>query len=163
MAKKTIEKEIITQELDIPPEELEEYKEAFALFDKDGDGSISSKEFLKVLKNLGQTVSKEEGMQIMKELDSDGSGEIDFNEFVSYMKKTKIQEEIDDEDAVIKAFTTFDKDKSGTISNMEFRYILCELGDKFTKNECDEIFKEADLNSDGVLNYREFVEFWRFK
>ena len=163
MAKKVIEKEVITQELDIPPEELEEYREAFELFDKDGDGEISTKEFLKVLKNLGQNVSKEEGENIMKDLDADGSGCIDFTEFVSYMKKQKVLEEIDDDDAVIKAFMYFDKDKSGSISMPEFRHILCELGDKFSNQECEEVFKEADLNNDGELQYREFVQFWRNK
>ena len=161
--RKTIVKEVETQELDIPEEELEEYKEAFALFDKDGSGDITLKEFLKVLKNLGQNLSKDEADKLLKELDTDGSGSIGFDEFVSYMKKTRIEEEVEDEDIVIKAFMTFDKDQSGSISNQEFRHILCNLGDKFTQEECDEIFKEADLDNDGVLNYREFVDFWRGK
>lgn len=161
MAKKIIEKEVITQELEIPEEELDEYKEAFALFDKDGDGQISTKEFIKVLKNLGQNVSAEEAKNIMQELDQDNSGMIDFPEFVSYMKKTKVIEEVDDEDAVIKAFMTFDKDKKGTITCQEFRYILCNLGDRFTQEECDEVFKEAGLDNNGILDYRKFVEEWR--
>lgn len=160
---KIIEKEIVERKLDIPEDELEEYKEAFALFDKDGDGQISTTEFIKVLKNLGQKVSKEEGEKIMGELDSDGSGYIDFPEFVSYMQKTKIIEEVEDEDEVIKAFMTFDKGLKGFITCPEFKHILCNLGDRFTKEECDEIFKEADLDHDGILTYREFVEFWRNK
>ena len=79
------------------------------------------------------------------------------------MKKTKIDEEVDDEDIVIRAFQTFDKNDTGSISCQEFRHILCALGDKFSTEECDEIFKEADLDCDGILHYREFVEFWRNK
>lgn len=164
MSKRVVEKEIITKELDIPEEELEEYRAAFTMFDKDGSGSISAKEFLKVLKNLGQNVSKEEASNIMKELDKDNSGEIDFDEFISYMKSIKVQEELNEEDIVIRAFQTFDENKDDVISIEEFRHILCNLGqDRFSQEECDEIFKEADLNKDGVLNYREFVQYWRSK
>jgi calmodulin len=160
----TTVKEVNSKVMDIPEEEIEEYRAAFNMFDKDGSGAISSKEFMKVLKNLGQSVTKEEASNIMKDIDADGSGEIDFDEFITYMRKVKIQEEINEEDAVIRAFMTFDVDKDDVISLDEFRHILCNLGsDRFSQDECDEIFKEADLNKDGVLNYREFVSYWRSK
>jgi Ca2+-binding EF-hand superfamily protein len=163
MAKVIIEKEIEKRELDINEDEIEEYREAFKLFDKDGSGSISHQEFFRCLKNLGQNVTKEEAQALVKELDEDNSGEISFEEFTTYMRKIKIQEEVD-EDEVIRAFQTFDVDKDDQISNQEFRHILCNLGeDKFSVEECDELFKEADIDKDGFLNYREFVTFWRAK
>jgi calmodulin len=166
-----VEKVVETRELDIPEEELEEYREAFNLFDKDGSGSISPDEFIKVLKNLGQKVTKEEAFKICADLDQDGSGSVEFEEFVSYMKKIKIQQEEEEareniEDEVIRAFRTFDKNQDGTISKDEFRYILCKLGDeqnRFTQEECDEIFREADIDNDGQLDYKEFVNYWRNK
>lgn len=168
---KKVEKVIESRELDIPEEELEEYREAFNLFDKDGSGSISPDEFIKVLKNLGQKVTRDEAAKICADLDQDGSGSVEFEEFVSYMKKIKIQQEAEEaqeniEDEVIRAFRTFDKNQDGTISLDEFRYILCKLGDehnRFTQDECDEIFKEADLDKDGQLDYKEFVNYWRNK
>lgn len=145
----------------------EEYRAAFNLFDKDGSGSISPEEFLEILKNLGQVISSEQAEEIIKELDSDGSGEIDFQEFITYMKKLKSQEEegeIEDEDIVIKAFQTFDENGDNQISIDEFKNILCHMGqDRFTEEECEEIFKEADLNKDNYLNYREFVSYWKAK
>lgn len=148
--------------LDVPEEELEEYRDAFNLFDKDGSGTITTEEFIKVLKNLGQKVSKEEADKITKDLDTDGSGEVEFEEFVSYMVKLKEETKLSEEDEVILAFEVFDGNKDGFITNKEFRYILCNLGDeRFTQDECDEVFKEADLDNDGRLNYREFVEFWK--
>ena len=159
---KRVEKEVVKQEIDIPAEEIEEYRETFQLFDKDGSGAISTNEFFKVLKNLGQNVTKEEVEAIVKNLDQDNSGEISFDEFITYMKRVKIQEEAEEEDKIIKAFQTFDVDKDDKISNQEFIHILCNLGDdRFTKEECQELFKEADLDKDGFLNYREFVSFWR--
>ena len=78
------------------------------------------------------------------------------------MHTQKIKEEITEEDEIIRAFETFDVNKDGVISLDEFRHILCNLGeDRFTREECDEVFHEADLDKDNSLNYREFVEFWR--
>lgn len=167
MSSYIIEREILSKQLDIPEDEIEEYRLAFNLFDKDGSGSISTKEFLKVLKNLGQNVTKEEAQNIMNDLDQDGSGEIDFEEFISYMRKIKVQEiietkEQEEEDIVIRAFQAFDEDNDDFISLDEFRKIICHIGqNRFSQEQCDEIFKIADLNKDGLLNYREFVGFWR--
>ncbi len=159
---KKVETEVVKQEMDIPESEIEEYKDAFNLFDKDGSGSIDHKEFFKVLKNLGQNVTKEEVDNIIKDLDQDNSGEISFDEFITYMKRVKVQQEQEEDDEIVKAFQTFDVDKDDKISNQEFIHILCNLGDdKFTKDECEELFKEADLDKDGYLNYREFISFWR--
>lgn len=41
-------------------EEIEEFKQAFALFDKDGDGTISSKELGTVMRSLGQNPTEQE-------------------------------------------------------------------------------------------------------
>ena len=150
------------QVLDVPEEELEEYRDAFNLFDKDGSGTITTNEFIKVLKNLGQKVSKEEAAKITEDLDSDKSGEVEFEEFVSYMIKLKGDEELSEEEEVIRAFEVFDANGDGHITCNEFSYILCNLGDdRFSKEECNDIFKEADLNKDGKLNYKEFVDFWK--
>ena len=150
------------QVLDVPEEELEEYRDAFNLFDKDGSGTITTDEFIKVLKNLGQKVTKDEAIEITRDLDADGSGEVEFVEFVSYMIKMQGGGELSEEDEVIKAFQTFDANGDGHITCNEFRHILCNLGDdKFTPEECNDIFKEADLDRDGKLNYTEFVEYWK--
>lgn len=159
-----IEKEVMQKVIDIPQEEILEYRAAFDMFDKDKSGTISTKEFLKVLKNLGQNVTKDEATNILKDLDSDNSGEIEFEEFISYMRKIKVQEEINEEDHVIKAFQSFDVNNDDVISVLEFRQILCSLGkDGFSQDEVDEIFKETGLNDDEQLNYRSFVQSLRGK
>ena len=49
-----------------------EFREAFSLFDKDGDGTISAKELGTVLKSLGQNPSEEELEELIEEVDADG-------------------------------------------------------------------------------------------
>jgi len=52
---------------------IEELREAFKLFDKDGDGSITAEELGTVLRNLGQFPSAEELNMMLKEIDIDGT------------------------------------------------------------------------------------------
>jgi len=51
---------------------LAEFKEAFSLFDKNGDGSISSKELGIVMRSLGQNPTEAELHDMINEVDVDG-------------------------------------------------------------------------------------------
>ena len=55
-----------------------EFKEAFQLFDKDGNGSISTKELGMVMRSLGQNPTEAELMDMINEVDVDGSGTVRF-------------------------------------------------------------------------------------
>ena len=151
----------ITRKLDIPEDKIAEYKEAFDMFDKDKSGTISAVEITKIMKNFGNPVSKKEVDRMIAEIDTTGDGELDFEEFVTLMQRNISYIEESEEDLVLRAFKSFDKDHDGKITNYEFRYILTQLGDKFTDEECDTLFKECDLDNDGILVYQDFINFWR--
>jgi len=68
-------------------EQIAEFKEAFALFDKDGDGSITTKELGTVMRSLGQNPTEAELQDMINEVDSDQNGDIDFGEFLTMMAK----------------------------------------------------------------------------
>lgn len=152
----------VEKKLAIPEAKLEEYKEAFLLFDKDLSGKISVDEIAKVLKSFGQDMTQDEVKHMIADLDEDASGELDFDEFITFMQRTQV-EDVSEEEEIIRAFQTFDKDGNGYLSCAEFKHILVNLGDRFTEEEVEEIYKEADLNHDGKLDYREFVNFWKDK
>jgi hypothetical protein len=65
--------------------QVREFKEAFAIFDKDGDGSITCSELGMVMKSLGQKPTEAELLAMVKEVDADQNGEIDFPEFLTMM------------------------------------------------------------------------------
>lgn len=50
-----------------------EFKEAFSLFDKDGDGTISSKELGTVMRSLGQNPTEADLQDMVNEVDADGN------------------------------------------------------------------------------------------
>lgn len=49
-----------------------EFREAFRLFDKDGDGSITKEELGRVMRSLGQFARAEELRTMLQEIDIDG-------------------------------------------------------------------------------------------
>ena len=154
-------KEVVTytKKLAIPEDKINEYKEAFDMFDKDGSGTISVIEIVKIMKNFGYPLSKDEAKKMVSSVDSSGDGEVDFEEFVMLMEKHI--HNIGD-DPVLQAFRDFDKNDDGKITNYEFRYILTHVGDnKFSDKEVDELFKECEIKDEGELEYENFIMFWR--
>ena len=58
-----------------------EFKEAFSLFDKDGDGTITTKELGTVMRSLGQNPTEAELQDMINEVDADGRQNISFSQF----------------------------------------------------------------------------------
>ncbi|CAI0465710.1 unnamed protein product [Linum tenue] len=101
-------------------EQIVDFKEAFCLFDKDGDGCITIEELATVIRSLDQNPTEEELHDMITEVDADGNGTIEFAEFLCLMaKKIKMLQETDDEDELKEAFKVFDKDQNGYISATE--------------------------------------------
>jgi calmodulin len=136
-------------------EQIAEFKEAFQIFDKDGDGSITTKELGTVMRSLGQNPTEDELRKMIEEVDQDGSGTIDFREFLGLMARK--MKETDTEEELIEAFKVFDRDGNGLISAHELRFVMASAGEQLTDDEIDEMIKEADIDGDGYINYSEFV------
>eukprot|EP00966_Prymnesium_polylepis_P170045 3930913-Prymnesium_polylepis.1 len=65
--------------------QLDEFREAFNSFDKDGGGSIDAKELKDLMASVGQNPTDEELQEMIAIADADGTGDIDFAEFVTLM------------------------------------------------------------------------------
>ena len=63
---------------------------AFRLFDDEEKGKISFRNLKRVAKELGETMTDEELMEMIEEADRDGDGEINEEEFLRIMKKTSL-------------------------------------------------------------------------
>lgn len=56
----------------------EEIREAFRVFDKDGNGFISAAELRNVMTNLGEKLTDGEVDEMIRGADTDGDGKINF-------------------------------------------------------------------------------------
>ncbi|KAL5007930.1 hypothetical protein ScPMuIL_013511, partial [Solemya velum] len=137
-------------------EQVDEFREAFSLFDKDGDGTITTKELGTVMRSLGHNPTESELQDMINEVDADGNGTIDFSEFLAMMARKMKDQDTDEE--LKEAFRVFDKNGDGYISASEFQHVMASLGETLSEKEVDEMIREADLDGDGLVNYDEFVK-----
>ncbi|XP_060523392.1 calmodulin-A-like isoform X2 [Cylas formicarius] len=142
-------------EYGLSEDQVAEFKEAFMLFDKDEDGTITMAELGVVMRSLGQRPTETELRDMVNEVDQDGNGTIEFNEFLQMMSRK--MKEADGEEELKEAFRVFDKNNDGLISNIELRHVMTSLGERLSEEEVEDMIKEADLDGDGQVNYEEFV------
>jgi len=141
---------------DLTEEQVAEFKEAFAIFDKDGDGTVTSSEIKEVMKSLGQNPTDKELKEMIEEVDEDGNGTIEFDEFIVMMAKSMKETERNTAD-VEAAFKVFDQDGDGFISPEELKSVMLTLGETLSQDEIEEMIREADLDGDGKVCYEEFA------
>ncbi|KAK9470355.1 calmodulin [Dipodascopsis tothii] len=141
--------------------QINDFKEAFALFDRDGDGQITTKELGTVMRSLGQTPSEAELADMINEVDVDNNGTIDFPEFLTMMARK--MKDTDSEEEIKEAFRVFDRDNNGYISATELRHVMTSIGERLTDEEIDQMIREADQNNDGRIDYNEFVQTMLYK
>ncbi|GMI12669.1 hypothetical protein TrVE_jg3124 [Triparma verrucosa] len=139
----------------ITEDQIEEFKDAFSLFDRDGDGTITTVELGTVMRSLGQSVTESDLKDMISEVDADNSGTLDFAEFLTMMVR-KIRG-VDVQEEIASAFRSFDDDGSGTIDASELKSILTQIDDKLSADDIKAMMAEADVDGDGTINYEEFA------
>ncbi|KAG2425323.1 hypothetical protein HXX76_013738 [Chlamydomonas incerta] len=126
------------------------------MFDKDGSGTIDTKELRTALSALGQNPSEEDMFVMISQVDQDGSRCIEFKEFVRVIQINKQMSAKDaDEVDTLDAFVALggNLDKTGRISIDKLRAICEEF--ELTVN-VDRLVKDADRDLNGFLSYDEF-------
>ena len=102
---------------------LEEYKEAFELFDQDGDGTISTGELKNLLRCFDVDLPDEDVQMIIEKYDSDGNGSLGFDQLKEVMESITQTNEIEDE--ITQVYKLFDKDGTGITADN-----LCNMMNK---------------------------------
>ena len=64
----------------------DDIREAFRVFDKDGNGFISVQELRHVMTNLGEKLTDDEVDEMIREADIDGDGKVNYEEFLTMVK-----------------------------------------------------------------------------
>ena len=55
-------------------------------------------------------------------------------------------------------YRKFDRDGNGYISPDELLYVVCNSGEKLSREEAEQLISMFDKNDDGQLSWEEFVE-----
>ena len=130
--------------------QIEEFKEAFNMIDQNGDGFIDKEDLHDMLASLGKNPTDE----YLEEMMNEAPGAINFTMFLTLFGE-KLQG-TDPEDVIKNAFGCFDGENSGKIHEDQLRELLTTMGDRFTDEEVDELFREAPIK-DGMFDYQAFT------
>lgn len=139
----------------ISKDKEKEIKNIFEKFDSNKDGYVNSSELANIIKSININVSDEELLEIIQEIELEINGEINFENFLSIVKRR--ENDIDTEEELLNAFKVFDKEGNGLINLNELKHIMLKVCNNISESEINEMLKEADTDMDGYINYEEFV------
>ncbi|KAI1857645.1 hypothetical protein JX265_011060 [Neoarthrinium moseri] len=128
------------------------YKEAFSLFDKRGNGRVALDSLGDLLRACGQNPTLSE----IRDLEKNIGGDFDFETFSRVLNRPGGFRDPGEPDEYCRGFQVFDKDMTGFIGVGQLKYILTNLGEKMTDEEVDELLKSVDTSS-GQVNYTDLV------
>lgn len=135
-------------------EQIQEFRQAFDIIDRNGDGAITTDDLASVMRAIGQTPTANELTDMIREVDADGNETIDFTEFLALMSRQMRQSDINDE--LREAFRVFDRDNDGFIQPQDLRSLLISLGLDSSSEVIRRMINEADRNRDGKIDFAEF-------
>lgn len=144
--------------LNIKKDTYKAMRDVFRTLDEDESGSLEVSELETAFRSMSVECSDKDMENLIKQMDADGNGSVDFFEFCEMVsEKMKVY---DPEKDLKEAFAVFDINGDGRVSKEEIQTVVESFGGKMTKEEIDSMLKEADENSDGYIDYEEFVRIW---
>jgi calmodulin len=69
---------MMARQMKSPLDEELELRESFKVFDKNGDGYINASELKHVMTTLGEKLTEEEVIEMIREADIDGDGKVNY-------------------------------------------------------------------------------------
>lgn len=130
--------------------QIQEFKEAFNMIDQNRDGFIDKEDLHDMLASLGKD-PKEDYLELMM---NEAPGPINFTMFLTLFGE-RLQG-TDPEDVIKNAFACFDEDNTGYVNEERLRDLLTCMGDRFTDDDVDEMYREAPIKG-GKFDYLEFT------
>lgn len=132
------------------------WRRTFQFYDRNGDGTLSTKELEAAFNSLGESWSTEEVEQMLADNGLGEADSLDFENFVKLLKKNSQSLSEITRSELKEIYYTIDIDWSGYITGAELKHFLTKLDIDMTDTEMEEMLSIYDLDGNGQLPVSEF-------
>ena len=139
------------------PEQIEDIKETFKLFDTDGSGNIDATELKVAIRSLGMDQNNQGLKNMIDMITGQGGHSIEFGEFLNMMN-SQIEANKHDDSHLMDMFRTLDSNQTGKITFDNLKKVATEIGEKMSDEQLQEMLDEADRDGDGAISAEEFCQ-----
>lgn len=149
------ELELDAVKIDLTEQEKKDLKDAFNLFDTDGNGTIDVQEMKAALDAMGFEASGGDTIyQMIGQIDTDGSGAVDLQEFTEFFSRQVVK--VHTRKSVREIFDMFDVEGKGYITKDDIEEVAHDLGDYVDPKEAGLAFAQVNTSKTGLISFQEF-------
>ena len=151
-----------SKQTDLQEERRKLMKDVLDLYDPDNEGFVKSKDIAKILRAMGRTLEDDDEQNFIEAADPENTGEISKDNFLATVEAmfSLPKEEVND---LLEAFKVFDINNTGKISVKNFKKVLVSIGQEFNEDEADDILKYIQVDREGNINIKDFINMWKFQ
>ncbi|XP_005098621.1 dynein regulatory complex protein 8 isoform X1 [Aplysia californica] len=134
--------------------------DAFDIFDHESNKTVDVREVGTIIRSLNCCPSEAELHDMLAEIEEEEpTGYIRFEKFLPMMTKVLMERRYkpSPEDQILKAFQVLDTDMKGYLTVEELTKYMTEEGEKFSKDEMEEMLGLAVDRIKGTILYKEYT------